>query len=93
MSATILSGPRPPHIAHTRTRAPVPCGPKAPTVYYRSTVYKSSCYHETAQLFPSPVAMPILKIVTNVSRSRVPADFLTKATEILVEASGKEIQV
>lgn len=37
--------------------------------------------------------MPILKIVTNVSRSKVPADFLTKATEILVEASGKEIQV
>ena len=37
--------------------------------------------------------MPLLKIVTNVPRSQVPADFLAQATEIVAEAIGKPARV
>ena len=37
--------------------------------------------------------MPVLKIITNLSRDKIPADFLDKATEFLVKLLEKDKKV
>ena len=37
--------------------------------------------------------MPVLKIITNLSRDKIPADFLTKATDFLAKLFDKDKKV
>ena len=37
--------------------------------------------------------MPVLKIITNLSRDKIPADFLDKATEFLAKLLEKDKKV
>lgn len=40
-----------------------------------------------------PVKMPTLVIYTNVAKDKIPADFLTKATDVLAKQLGKPQKV